>query len=94
MQVKLNLLPKKPKINTLCLVFYKDPNMYPDICDYLDDTNIEVEQFGEGEGFYVRSDPVSDGPVNMDWIRGWVDLYKIDKCLKDACQIIDDIQNK
>lgn len=79
MNIKLKLATEKPKIDSLCLVFYKERLFQPTICYYLDDTNITIEQFGDGEGFYESGDEYAHNKVDPNIIHGWVDLDELDE---------------
>lgn len=77
MNVKIHPATEKPSINSLCLVFYKERLFQPQICYYLDDTNITIEQFGDGEGFYESGDEYARNKVDPEIIAYWVDLYEM-----------------
>lgn len=79
MNVRIHTATEKPKIDSLCLVFYKDRLFQPTICYYLDDTNITIEQFGNGEGFYESGDEYAHNKVDPNIIHGWVDLNELDE---------------
>ena len=79
MNIKLKPATEKPKIDSLCLVFYKERLFQPTICYYLDDTNITIEQFGDGEGFYESGDEYAHNKVDPNIIHGWVDLNELDE---------------
>lgn len=79
MNVKIHPATEKPSIDSLCLVFYKERLFQPTVCYYLDDTNITIEQFGNGEGFYESGDEYAHNKVDPQTIRGWVDLYDFDE---------------
>lgn len=84
MKIKIHAAEQMPKINTLCLVFYKERLFQPCVCYYLDDTDINIEQFGDGEGFYEAGDEYAHNKVDPNIIRGWIDLYELDEKLKES----------
>jgi len=86
MKIKVHEAEQIPEINSLCLVFYKERLFQPDVCYYLDNTDINIEQFGDGEGFYERSDDYAHNKVDPNIILGWVNLYELDEKLKEPDQ--------
>ena len=89
MNVRIHPAEQIPEINTLCLVLYEDRDCPPDLCWYLDDTDIEVEQCGGETGFYVCSEPRCEGPVTYPKIRGWIDMDEIDREMQDTAEPMD-----
>lgn len=100
MKIKIHPVTEKPRINAMCLVFYKKidkdlPAFYPDVCYYLDATDYDVEQFCHGkEGFYVATDARTE-PVDPGWIRGWVDLDEIQtEIAKEPYKVVNKQRSK
>lgn len=85
MQIKIHLMPEKPKINSTCLVFYKNNQFHPSICFYLDKTDDEIKELGLDEGFYKDAFRESYYETHQpdDWILAWVYLDEINDLVQD-----------
>lgn len=75
---------EKPKPGTQCLVFYKQHLFTSDTCFYLDETYPTLASIGGKEGFYIKDQPYTDGPVDPRIIDSWVDLDEMEQQVSDA----------
>lgn len=80
MNIIFHKATEKPKPYTLCLVFFD--KLHPQICRYLDDTEQDVKDFGNGEGFYKDNEPMSNG--KWENFIGWIELEDLDKLVKET----------
>ena len=74
---------EKPKPGTLCLVFF-DRVLRARTCWYLDNTDEDVKEFGDGEGFYRDNEPMSEGAIKLEDIFGWISLKELDNLVKNT----------
>lgn len=73
---------EKPETYDLCLVFF-NKFLHPRIYRYLDETDKDVQEFGNGEGFYEDNEPMSDGGIKLKDIFGWIDVNELDKLVRE-----------